>query len=112
MTNKDKKLVEITRSFSYKLNLGNYQTADFFCSQKVECFEEEAEIKSEAIFHYCRSEVLKSVNIFKKENLSVYTKDKSKIENKVENKVEKKDERKYDAEMDVGSVEVLQEINN
>ena len=24
--------IEIARSFSFKLNLGNYQSADFFCS--------------------------------------------------------------------------------
>lgn len=62
---KDKKqpdnLVEVTRSFSYKVNLGNYQTADFFCSQKVEVLESEAEKKSEELYTFCKNEVVKSI---------------------------------------------------
>ena len=30
-------LVEIARQFTFKLTCGNYQSADFFCSQKAEC---------------------------------------------------------------------------
>lgn len=60
------KVVEIARSFSFKLNCGNYQTADFFASQKAECLEIEKEKKSEELIHFCKSEVIKSVNAFKK----------------------------------------------
>lgn len=53
--------VEIARSFSYKLNAGNYESRDFFCSQKAECsIEDQAEV-SEALYQFCRSEVLRAV---------------------------------------------------
>lgn len=63
------KLVEIARSFSYKLNLGNYQTADFFCSAKQEVPEGESEEISNALFEFCKDEVEKSVANYKLENL-------------------------------------------
>jgi tryptophanyl-tRNA synthetase len=64
MTNKSKKLVEIARSFSYKLNCGNYSTADFFCSEKAEVSEDQAEKKSEELYDFCKQEVIKSVNSY------------------------------------------------
>jgi tryptophanyl-tRNA synthetase len=63
----EKHLVEIARSFSYKLNLGNYQTADFFCSQKAEVPESKAEETSEALYEFCKREVMKSVNSYLEE---------------------------------------------
>lgn len=59
-------LVEVARSFSFKLNVGNYETRDFFCSQKAECRPEEAERVSEGLYAFCKNEVLKSVNQFRK----------------------------------------------
>lgn len=58
--------VEVTRSFSYKLNLANhggpqYESVDFFCSEKVHCAANEAEDASLAAYSFCRAEVLKSV---------------------------------------------------
>lgn len=67
MTNKQDKLVEVARSFSYKLNTGNYQSVDFFCSQKVECKEEEADEKSEALYKWCKAQVMLAVYDFKQE---------------------------------------------
>ena len=64
---KQKKPIYITRSFSFKLNLGNYQMADFFCSQSSECFEKQAEKSSEALYEFCKKEVIKSVNKYKEE---------------------------------------------
>ena len=58
------KLVEIARSFSRKINLGNYETADFFCSEKAEVPEKDAEKTSEALYSFCESEVMKSVADF------------------------------------------------
>jgi hypothetical protein len=56
-------LVEIARSFSYKLNIpGAYESRDFFCSQKAECKPGDAEKVSEALYQFCKSEVVKSVN--------------------------------------------------
>ena len=66
---KEKLLVEVARSFSFKLNIGNYQSVDFFCSQKAECPEDEAAAKSEALYDFCRSEVMKSVKKYQRENL-------------------------------------------
>jgi len=65
---KEKKLVEIARSFSFKLNAGNYESRDFFCSQKAECNEGEAEEVSEKLYDFCRNEVMKSVADYKFEN--------------------------------------------
>ena len=56
--------MEIARSFSLKVNLGNYEMADFFASQKAECELKDAEKISEALYQFCRAEVIKSVNIF------------------------------------------------
>lgn len=53
--------VEIVRSFSFKLNLGNYQSADFFCSQKVSVAPDMATEASESTYQWCFDEVMKSV---------------------------------------------------
>lgn len=53
--------VEIARSFSYKLNAGNYESRDFFCSEKAECSIEDAAEVSAALFSFCRSQVLLAV---------------------------------------------------
>jgi hypothetical protein len=60
-------MVEIARSFSFKLNLGNYQSADFFQSAKAECRDDEAEELSEKLHAFCKSQVLKAANEVKKE---------------------------------------------
>jgi len=62
--------VEVVRSFSFKLNLGNYQSADFFCSQKTECSVETAEDASIALYKFCKTQVLASVNEFEAEHAS------------------------------------------
>ena len=58
------KNIEITRSFSQKLNTGNYTTADFFCSAKAEVSEEMAETKSEELFNLCYREVMSSIKSY------------------------------------------------
>ena len=66
---KEKKLVEIARSFAYKLNVpGKYESRDFFCSQKAECYEDEAEKVSEKLYEFVRNEVMKSVADYKFES--------------------------------------------
>lgn len=64
----NKQLVEIARSFSYKLNTGNYESRDFFCSQKAEVPYSESEETSNALYHFCKTEVMKSVNQYIKDN--------------------------------------------
>ena len=56
--------VEIARSFSFKKNLGNYESADFFCSEKKECLPEEAAEVSEKVFNFCREQVFKDADRF------------------------------------------------
>jgi hypothetical protein len=55
------KLTEITRSYSRKLNIGNYETLDFFCSAKEEVPKNQAAKTSERLFQFCKKEVEKSV---------------------------------------------------
>lgn len=62
---RDDTTVEIARSFSFKLNVGNFESRDFFCSQKAECKWKDAEAVSEALYTFCKTEVLKSVNEFR-----------------------------------------------
>ena len=63
----DKNLTEITRSFTMKKNLGGYESADFFCSQKLEVPLADAEKASEAAYKFCKREVLRAVNQMKAE---------------------------------------------
>jgi hypothetical protein len=58
---------EISRSFAYKLNLGNYQSADFFMAQKAECSASDAEAVSEKLYQFCRSSVLRAVREYQQE---------------------------------------------
>lgn len=59
--------VEIARSFAYKLNCANYpwgqqyESRDFFASEKAECDLEDATEVSERLYQFCRSEVMRSV---------------------------------------------------
>ncbi len=53
--------VEVVRSFSFKLNLGNYQSADFFVSQKQACAKDEADQVSTDLYDWCYAQVMESV---------------------------------------------------
>lgn len=58
--------VEIARSFSYKLNCANYggaqyESRDFFCSEKAECSIDQAEDVSEMLYQFCKAEVRRAV---------------------------------------------------
>lgn len=56
--------VEIVRSFSYKLNAGNYESRDFFASQKATCPIEDAEQVSEMLYEFCKAQVLSNVKCY------------------------------------------------
>lgn len=58
--------VEVARSFSYKLNVGNYESRDFFCSQKIECDATEAEALSEQVHEFCLKQVRMAVGAYMK----------------------------------------------
>lgn len=54
-------LVEVARSYSFKLNVGNYESRDFFCSQKAECRPEDADVVSAKLYEFCKAQVMKAV---------------------------------------------------
>ena len=54
-------MVEVTRSFTYKWNRGNYESSDFFCSQKAECAAVDAAEVSEKLYAFCKAQVMKAV---------------------------------------------------
>jgi hypothetical protein len=60
-------LTEIARSFSYKLNVGNYESRDFFCSQKSECTFDDAEAVSKALHDFCRKQVMAAVREYQEQ---------------------------------------------
>jgi hypothetical protein len=55
-------MVEICRSFGYKLNVGNYESRDFFQSMKANCAIEDADDISDRLYQFCKSQVMRSVN--------------------------------------------------
>lgn len=63
-------LTRITRSFSIKLNLARfgdeykYESADFFCSQSVEHRREDEQPASDAVFAFCKAQVLNDRKAF------------------------------------------------
>jgi len=52
---------EVVRSVSFKLNLGNYQSMDFFCSQKAQCDRDEVDSVSTDLYDWCYDQVMASV---------------------------------------------------
>lgn len=66
-TTKPVQLCEIARSFSYKLNVGNYESRDFFCSQKAECPITDAERVSGLLHHFCKEQVMRAVALYRAE---------------------------------------------
>ncbi len=60
------KQVEIVRSFAFKLNLGNYQSADFFCSQKAQVDPADLDSASADLYEWCYDQVMESVKHVKR----------------------------------------------
>lgn len=73
-------MVEIARSFAFKVSLGNYQTQDVFCSEKAECKVSESERVSEALYQFCKREVIRAVNDIRAELLREKTAGTRKVE--------------------------------
>jgi len=57
----DTRLVEVVRSVAFKLNLGNYQSMDFFCSQKAQCPADEVDAVSADLYDWCYDQVMDAV---------------------------------------------------
>lgn len=66
-TKSTKSMVEIGRSFSRKVNIGNYQTLDFYASAKAEAPIEEMDSTSELLFSFCKKEVEHSIEQYEDE---------------------------------------------
>lgn len=64
--------VDITRSFSYKLNTGSYESRDFFCSQHAECEASEADEIADLLYQFCKRQVLKAVREYQLETESKF----------------------------------------
>jgi hypothetical protein len=64
--------VEIVRSFSYKLNVGQYESRDFFCSQKAQCDAGDAARTSAALYQFCKTQVLASVREYQAEAAAAF----------------------------------------
>ena len=60
------KAVEVVRSVSFKLNLGNYQSMDFFASQKAQCQADEVDVVSADLYEWCYDQVMDSVRDIQK----------------------------------------------
>lgn len=58
------KLTEVVRSYSRRLNLGNYESVDFFCSRKEECTQEDAARVSQHLHDFCKTEVERAMQTF------------------------------------------------
>lgn len=64
--------VEVCRSFAYKLNCANhggaqFESRDFFASEKAECSIDDAAGVSAALYQFCRTEVMRSVKEYLRE---------------------------------------------
>lgn len=59
--------IEIVRSYSEKVNMGNYQTFDSFCSAKCEVDEKEADQKSKELYEFCKEQVKKEIKEYREE---------------------------------------------
>jgi hypothetical protein len=61
----ERKMTEITKSFTYTVNHQQYpggkpfESTQLFCSQKTQCFEDEKEDAANALYVFCKAEVLK-----------------------------------------------------
>jgi hypothetical protein len=59
-------MVEICRSFAYKLNIpGAFESRDFFCSWKGQGAPSQAEEISREAYKFCEAEVLQSVKQYR-----------------------------------------------
>lgn len=54
--------MEISKSVSLKVNIGDYQTVDLFCSVKAEATEENAEKVGKDLHAFCVKQVTKDRN--------------------------------------------------
>lgn len=61
------KIVELTVSLSQKINLGNYQTKDIFCSLKAEIeITEDVQKRARFLYEECQTQINEQIEIGKR----------------------------------------------
>ena len=58
--------IKITRSFSAKVNLGNYENVDISCSAQAVVLAEEIHAQSDQLYNFCRNQVREEVDAIKR----------------------------------------------
>jgi len=58
--------IKITRSFSAKVNLGNYENVDVSCSAQAVVPAEEMDAHSDYLYSFCRDQVREEVDAIKR----------------------------------------------
>ena len=103
------KLVEVARSYSRKVNMGNYETSDFFCSKKEECYKSESEKVSAELHDFCQAEVEFSINAYKEEHKPVeppkpaFSKSSRGWESKTDHEEEVGEEKRFNDRKEYGN---------
>lgn len=86
-------LVEITRSFIWRISSYRYESVDFFCSRKEKCLKKDAVKVSKELYLFCKKEVFKSVKDYKKELMKL-EKSLEKAQKKIKQLKPKKSKKK------------------
>lgn len=60
--------IKITRSFSAKVNLGNYENVDISCSAQTVVTAELMDSASDELYSFCRDQVREEVDAIKRRN--------------------------------------------
>ena len=58
--------IKITRSFSAKVNLGNYENVDISCSAQAVVPAEQMDLASDELYSFCRDQVREEVDAIKR----------------------------------------------
>lgn len=77
--------IEISRSFSRKVQIKQFEPVEVFCSAKAEVDPKNAEEASKRLFSFCKSEVINSITEIKEKG------------------VERKDDARESVELDLNS---------
>ena len=58
--------IKITRGFSAKVNLGNYENVDIACAAEAVVNEDDMETQSYFLYNFCRDQVRQEVDAIKR----------------------------------------------